>query len=195
MLIFTLSVVIAGSVIIIAMGLHNYRNPRAVWDRQHGSEMTGGAPTDQALAKIQRNAVLAMTLGPIALGIMGVGFYFKFDQDEKVKRTLIEQSQRNSPRFKNFGNLSKVKVGMTEQETIAIMGPGGRATRYGHDYLWWNHAADGENWHLYVVLKDGKVVNSGRREAELGQVFRPLPPDIPTKPGEKLAPADAKQEP
>lgn len=191
MLIFILILVIVVSVIIIAFSLQGFRNPRREWDRKHGSEMKGGEPTAEALAKIQRNAVLAMIFGPIAVAATGIIGYIKVEQQDRVGRALIQQGERNSPQFKRFGKLAKVNEGMTVAEVEAIMGPGQKANQNGADYLWWHHIdVDlGTNWRLYVLIQDGKVQQKGKiSSSNTRRAF--FPP--PRARDEKLPPMGAK---
>ena len=164
MLTFLLIVVIVGSVITIAMCLHNYRNPRKVWDGQHGSEMKGGEPTEEALAKIQRNAVLAMIFVPILMTITAVVGYLKFEQDDRVGRGLNLQTERDQR--KKWGPLAKVNVGMAVDEMHAVTGPGNKKSQPDGEYLWWRlprDTTDDRDRQVYVWIKDGKVAGKSWR--------------------------------
>jgi len=92
MLTFVLILVFVLSVILVAYSLQTYRNPRKAWDRKHAVEVKASEPTDEALAKIQRNAVLAMIFGPILVAISGTVGYLKFEQQQRASETLQQQA-------------------------------------------------------------------------------------------------------
>jgi len=91
---FFVTLAVVGSAVLIAMPYFAYRNPRRVWHRKHGGETKGGEPTEAALAKIQRNAVLVMILGPILMILLAVSGYSKLERIERRDRRL-EQLERN----------------------------------------------------------------------------------------------------
>ena len=163
MLTFIVILIVTLSVLIVAVNYRVVQNPRKVWDRKHGSEVQGGEPTAEALARIQRNATLAMIFGPIGVTIVCVVGYLKFEQGDKADRARVQEpSERDSPMFRQFGNLSKVKNGMTVAEVEAIMGPGHRRAHTDGEHLSWPQTEQGKTYQLYVEIRNGKVVSSGR---------------------------------
>lgn len=178
MLTYILILIVTLSVLIVAFNYRVVQNPRKAWDRKHRSEVQGGEPTAEALARIHRNATLAMIFGPIAVTVICVVGYLKFEQDEKARGRLQQPSERDSPMFRQFGNLSKIKNGMTVAQVEAVMGPGQRRTQADGEYLSWPHTEDGKTYQLYVVFRDGRVVRSGRIGPLSGPGDFLLPPVI-----------------
>ena len=163
MLTFIVILTVTLSVLVVAFNYRVVQNPRKEWERKHGGEVQGGEPTAEALARIQRNATLAMIFGPIGVTLVCVVGYLKLEQGEKADRARIEQqSKQVSPMFRQFGNLSKIRNGMTVAEVEAIMGPGHRRPQADDEHLSWAHREDGKTYQLYVETRDGKVVHSGR---------------------------------
>jgi hypothetical protein len=92
-------------------------------------------PTEEALARIQRHALIAIILGPILMAGAGTVGYLKMEQREKLNR---EQKQQAKPDpFNPWGPLANVHVGMTVDQMIAIAGPANKIIQPdGEVYMW-----------------------------------------------------------